>query len=309
MVEKFSAKQEKLEDIGAEEKPVCFVIMPFSNPPGYDEGHFRKVYEQIFVPSIEAAGYRPHRVDDDSSSTVIQAKILVGLVNAPVVLCDLSSRNPNVLYELGIRHAFDLPVVLVKDERTDKIFDIGNISTIPYHESRRYEEVLEDRKNITNALLQTVKSKQTYSVMSIVRLTSATIPTGTDMTQDDKISLWLASINESLSRLQKQVETLQKNEKLSLIVNQGVAIPTPNEIEKLYQEKLLQESITKAKVLLSGKLEEKVDDIVLNNMYKNLTECYIAAADAGVDEKLLQESKTVRLRISTLADKMRTSNK
>lgn len=107
--------------------------MPFSDQPGYEEGHFTKVYEQIFVPAIQKAGFLAHRVDQDHLSETIMLKIFDNVQNAPIALCDLSARNPNVLYELGIRHAYDKPVVLVQDEKTERIFDVAGISTLPYN--------------------------------------------------------------------------------------------------------------------------------------------------------------------------------
>lgn len=99
------------------EKEKCFVIMPISDREDYLAGHFRKVYDQIFKPAIEDAGYQPFRVDDDKISNSIIKKIVGAIQNCPMALCDLSSCNPNVLYELGIKQAYDKPVVLVQDEK------------------------------------------------------------------------------------------------------------------------------------------------------------------------------------------------
>ena len=60
----------------ADEKGKCFVIMPISDPDGYDKGHFESVYKDIFAPAIEKAGYTPHRVDEDARSGLIQARLL-----------------------------------------------------------------------------------------------------------------------------------------------------------------------------------------------------------------------------------------
>ena len=123
-----------------EAAPTCFVIMPFSDPDGYEKGHFRKIYDQILAPAIKGAGYIPHRVDEEVESTMIHGKLLHQLISAPMVLCDISSKNPNVLYELGIRHAFDKPVVLVQEEGQKHIFDISGLSTTEYRRFRRYYE-------------------------------------------------------------------------------------------------------------------------------------------------------------------------
>ena len=124
-------------------KEKCFVIMPISDQGDYPKGHFQKVYEQIFVPAIKEAGYDAFRVDEDNMCTQIVEKIFKAIQECPMALCDLSNRNPNVLYELGIRQAYDKPVVLVQDDKTERIFDISGINTISYNSSRLYEEVLD----------------------------------------------------------------------------------------------------------------------------------------------------------------------
>lgn len=88
-----------------EEIEKCFVIMPISDQGDYPKGHFTKVYEQIFKPAIEDAEYEPYRVDEDKISNPIINKIFDAVQNCPMALCDLSNRNPNVLYELDcVRH-------------------------------------------------------------------------------------------------------------------------------------------------------------------------------------------------------------
>lgn len=91
----------------AQQQKSCFVIMPFSDPEGYDNGHFRKVYEQIIKPAVEDAGYKAYRVDENGVSDLITTKIFKAILDCDMAICDLSSRNPNVLYELGIRHAME----------------------------------------------------------------------------------------------------------------------------------------------------------------------------------------------------------
>lgn len=44
--------------------PECFVVMPITDPEGYDKGHFTKVYEDIFKPACDAAGFKPVRADE-----------------------------------------------------------------------------------------------------------------------------------------------------------------------------------------------------------------------------------------------------
>lgn len=150
------------------ESQQCFVIMPISDPKAYEAGHFKSVYEDIFIPAIKEAGYVPKRADDDKSSSMIQVNIIQDIIESPMAICDLSSKNPNVLFELGIRQAFDLPVVLVQEEGTPRIFDISTINTIDYSKELLYRSVINDRKKITEAILQT--RDNTKGINSIVKL-------------------------------------------------------------------------------------------------------------------------------------------
>lgn len=196
--------EEKKNDL--HKPPICFVIMPFTDPDGYEKGHFRKIYEQVFVPAIEEAGYTALRVDEEVESTMIHGKLLNQLVTAPMVLCDLSSKNPNVLYELGIRHAFDLPVVLVQETGQSHIFDIGGITTIDYRKNRLYDEVVEDQARIAKAIKQTASTKKNYSIMSLARLEPARLDSDEKITKEDRIEIALIEMNHKINRLGDQIE-------------------------------------------------------------------------------------------------------
>ena len=101
----------------------CFVIMPISDHDGYEKGHFRRVYEDIIIPACEKSDYKAVRADEVEETDIIHLSILKKIIEAPMAICDLSTRNPNVLFELGLRQAFDKPVVLIQEKGTERIFD------------------------------------------------------------------------------------------------------------------------------------------------------------------------------------------
>ena len=107
----------------------CFVIQPFDN------GKFDKRFEDIYKPSIEAAGLEAYRVDRDPGVAVPIESIEKGIRQATVCLADITADNPNVWYELGFAYATGRPVVMVcSQERTGNKypFDIQHRSIIPY---------------------------------------------------------------------------------------------------------------------------------------------------------------------------------
>ena len=197
--------QKKEEQAQKPEKKTCFVIMPFSDPEGYEIGHFDSIYKYTFAPAIEAAGYEPERIDENTVSNLIHGKMINELINAPMVLCDLSTNNPNVLYELGIRHAFDKPVVLVQEMGQDRIFDIGAITSVEYHPTRLYEEVVEDQKKITEAIVQTANAKNAYSIMSLAMLQSAK-PASGSVTSDEQMEYLM----QEMAHMSRKMGNLEK---------------------------------------------------------------------------------------------------
>ena len=90
-----------------------------------------------------------------------------------MVICDISTRNANVMYELGIRHAYDKPVVLVKDKITDNIFDIQGIRYIEYDSRLRIDNVCLDVEKIKKSILSHKNdSLESYSVMKLAMISS-----------------------------------------------------------------------------------------------------------------------------------------
>ncbi|MBU4472514.1 MAG: hypothetical protein KJ741_18860 [Proteobacteria bacterium] len=129
--------------------------MPISDVSGYDPGHFGRVYEDLLKPAILNAGFHPLRADDTNKTDYIVIEIIQKVVNSAIVLCDFSDRNPNVMYELGIRQAFNLPATLIRDHQTEKISDIKGLCYTEYDETLCVDSV---QKDIANGHLSGIKA-------------------------------------------------------------------------------------------------------------------------------------------------------
>ena len=155
----------------------CFIIMPIADHKDYKDGHFKRVYEDILAPACRGAGYRPVRADDVAQTNLIHLDILQKLLESPMAICDLSTRNPNVLFELGLRQAFDKPTVLVQEVGTPQIFDINLFRYTEYRNGLDYRDVLTDQKSIQKVLEETkIAVQENKSVNSIIKLLSITNP-------------------------------------------------------------------------------------------------------------------------------------
>lgn len=166
----------------------CFVIMPISDVHGYREGHFREVYDQLIKPAVESAGYSCDRADSTNSAHMIRVDIVNRVVNADLCICDLSTNNPNVLFEYGIRQAFDKPTILIKDYKTKRIFDLNDFRDIEYDSSLRISNTLIVREKISNAIRDTVAgsgdSEQIFSLVKLMKIQKAAMSEG-ELSQDD----------------------------------------------------------------------------------------------------------------------------
>lgn len=184
---KMSAKQ--IEESQKEKR--CFVIMPISDMEGYDEGHFLRVYNHLIKPACLKAGFTPIRADDVVSSNYIVVDILSKIIESDIVICDLSGRNPNVLYELGIRQAFSLPAVLIKDFKTNKIFDIQGLRYIEYNQGLRIDSVEKEIDDIAKSIQETEKSKgkDINSLIQLLGVKPATLPSKVELSGETSVIL------------------------------------------------------------------------------------------------------------------------
>jgi len=89
-------------------------------------------YDNIYCPAIESAGLTPKRADDIYRPGTIINDIWSLTKNAKVILADLSEKNPNVLYELGLAHAIAKPVILMTESMDFVPFDLRALRVIVY---------------------------------------------------------------------------------------------------------------------------------------------------------------------------------
>ena len=108
-------------------KPHAFIAMPFGTKPGHDGQpiDFDRVYAELIKPALEAAGWEVFRADEELRAGDIRTDMFQELLVADLVVADLTLDNPNVWYELGVRHALRARgVVLVQGPRPTQPFDI-----------------------------------------------------------------------------------------------------------------------------------------------------------------------------------------
>ncbi|WP_020586618.1 tetratricopeptide repeat protein [Desulfobacter curvatus] len=105
---------------------LCFVIMPFST-------EFKNQWELAYVPAIKEADLIPYRGDEEALGTnIIMRDVTQCIYNAKLIIADLTYRNPNVMYELGLAHSAKKPVIILTQSKEDIPFDVQHIRYLKY---------------------------------------------------------------------------------------------------------------------------------------------------------------------------------
>jgi hypothetical protein len=126
----------------------CMVIMPFAE-------EFTPLYDEVIDPAINMAGFLPIRTDRLDLAGDVLESIRRGIETCDCALAVLTDTRPNVMYELGLAHARDKPVLLLIEKGgegdPDLPFDIDNHFVLEY---RGIDESLKDR---IGAMLENVR--------------------------------------------------------------------------------------------------------------------------------------------------------
>ncbi|MCE5347113.1 MAG: hypothetical protein LLG13_12630 [Bacteroidales bacterium] len=150
----------KKEDVNR--KKTCGIIMPIAPHPEYPSEHWKDVLD-IMNEAIRRTEFEPKLVSDDEAIGLIHDRIVTNVYNNEIVVCDVSSKNPNVMFELGLRLAFDKPIIIIKDERTEYSFDTGGIEHISYPSTLNFPQIVKFQDEVTKKINATYKKSQTES--------------------------------------------------------------------------------------------------------------------------------------------------
>jgi hypothetical protein len=106
-------------------KEICFVLMPFKEP-------FNTYYDTIIKPAVDATGMESKRGDSLFRPSPIMGDIWAMIQNAKILVAELTEKNANVFYELGLGHAIGKPIVLISETIADVPFDLQPLRVILY---------------------------------------------------------------------------------------------------------------------------------------------------------------------------------
>ena len=151
-------QSKQLTGVPKKEK-ICGIIMPISPQTDYPKEHWKDVLD-ILSEAINETEFEPKLVSDDPAIGLIHERIVQNIYKNDIIICDVSSKNPNVMFELGLRLAFDKPTIIIKDEKTGYSFDTGVVEHLEYPSSLRFNLIVEFKDKLKNRITATYEKSQ-----------------------------------------------------------------------------------------------------------------------------------------------------
>ena len=144
----------------SDDKKICFVVMGFGEKTDYKTSRvldLNKTYRQIIKKAVESAGLKCVRADEIAHSGTIDVPMYEMLLDADLVIADLSTSNVNAAYELGIRHALKpSTTIIIAESQFDAPFDINHITIRKYrHDGKALD--IDEAETFRDKLAQAIK--------------------------------------------------------------------------------------------------------------------------------------------------------
>ncbi len=148
-------------------KKKCFVIMPFSATKSCQEDEWTDIFENTIKPAVEDSGFNYECFRACLAMGNIIIDIIDNLNKSDVVIADMTDRNPNVFYELGVRHSLRDATVLITQKMDDVPFDLRPYATLAYDwKTKKGKDNF--KENIKKVFLQIEEGLDDSKIMSPV---------------------------------------------------------------------------------------------------------------------------------------------
>ncbi len=152
------------------QKPLrkCGIIMPIGETDQYTVGHWAEVLE-IIKQAAGQVNLEASLVSISEGSAIIHKTIVENVFNNDIVVCDVSSKNPNVMLEMGLRLTSEKPIVVIKDDVTGYSFDSSPIEHLGYPKSLRYADINAFKDRLAEKLSATLKMYDNGNYVSFLK--------------------------------------------------------------------------------------------------------------------------------------------
>lgn len=187
----------------------CGLVMPISAIDGLPAEHWLEVRSILSdaIRSIKEPTLSVSLVSDADDVGLIHRRIVQNIYTSDIVVADLSGKNPNVMLEVGMRLAFDKPIVLVLDSETAFTFDAGPIEHLRYPRDLRFSKIMDFKESLAAKVKATLAAADSGSgstfLQSFGSFRVAHIP-------EQEVSATQAMM-ETLEELRRDVQAIRRN--------------------------------------------------------------------------------------------------
>lgn len=183
----------------------CGLIMPISTIDGYPASHWADVLSIVREALLETE-FSVELVSDSDEIGVIHKRIVQNIYDNEIVVCDVSARNPNVMFELGMRLAFDKPAIIIKDDKTSYSFDTAQIEHLEYPRELTYSLIQSFKLKLRDKVVATYEASKRSDYTTFLKHFGQFVVADIEQKKVGKDVYLL----EAISELRKEVSSLGK---------------------------------------------------------------------------------------------------
>lgn len=209
-------------------KKNCFIVTPIGANDSSTRRKAQGILDTVLRPALEEKGFEVHVAHEISLLGSITKQILEHLLKDDLVIANLTELNPNVMYELAVRHAVRLPVITIAEEGTNLPFDISDERAIFYKNDMAgaFELIPKINKAIDEASKETAPDNPIYRVANALLIKESTELPAVEKILIDRLD----SLEYAISALTKTSFKINRND----IKNNTFNATEANEISNRY---------------------------------------------------------------------------
>jgi nucleoside 2-deoxyribosyltransferase len=191
-------------------KKTCYIISQIGDPNTDVRRWANFIKDEIVAPAVTTCGYETPERSDDPHIDLIMPDIIKQMFEADLVIADLTNFNPNVFYELGIRHCAQKPAIYLINSVQSPPFDLGGNKAIFVDDKHlTVKKAISDIKERIDAI--TKEPKQFYSqVQQYIQYTQLDLFKKIQMSKDDVLKALVDSLMGLINIIRRQTDTLKE---------------------------------------------------------------------------------------------------